>query len=116
MYTNQSSETEFPVLQMDWVESMTLDNYLPNNINVTYRLSLVAYQFCHMASWLLCQDFTHSNLDPNNIIVCDESQLVLIDYDDIYPYSISFLTRVIKNYFKTIYRAILFSIPEHNNS
>lgn len=81
--TNQSTETEFPVLQMEWVEGMTLDNYLRNNINDTYRLSLVAYQFCRMASWLLCQDFAHADLKPDNIIVRGDGQLVLIDYDDI---------------------------------
>lgn len=82
--TNQSNETEFPVLQMDWVEGMTLDNYLRNNINDTYRLSLVVYQFCRMASWLLCQDFAHGDLKPDNIIVRDDGQLVLIDYDGMY--------------------------------
>ena len=82
--TTQGSETEFPVLIMDWVEGTTLDKYIRNNIHNRYNLSLVAYQFCRMASWLLSQEFAHGDLKPDNIIVREDGQLVLVDYDGMF--------------------------------
>ena len=43
--TNVSDETEFPVLLMDWVDGVTLDKYICENINNKYELALTAYQF-----------------------------------------------------------------------
>ena len=82
--TTQGNDTEFPVLIMDWVEGTTLDKYIRNNIHNRYNLSLVAYQFCRMASWLLSQEFAHGDLKPDNIIVREDGQLVLVDYDGMF--------------------------------
>lgn len=48
--TTQGNDTEFPVLLMDWIEGLTLDKYIRNNIHDPYKLSLLAYQFCRMGS------------------------------------------------------------------
>ena len=82
--TNQGNDTEFPVLLMDWVEGLTLDKYIRNNIHDSYKLSLLAYQFCRMGSWLLSQEFAHGDLKPDNIIVREDGQLVLVDYDGMF--------------------------------
>ena len=82
--TTQGNDTEFPVLIMDWVEGTTLDKYIRNNIHNRYNLSLVTYQFCRMASWLLSQEFAHGDLKPDNIIVREDGQLVLVDYDGMF--------------------------------
>lgn len=82
--TSQGNDTEFPVLLMDWVEGPTLDKYIRNNIHDQYKLALIAYQFCRMASWLLNQEFAHGDLKPDNIIVREDSQLVLVDYDGMF--------------------------------
>lgn len=82
--TIQENDTEFPVLLMDWVEGFTLDKYIRNNIHDQYKLALIAYQFCRMASWLLSQEFAHSDLKSDNIIVYEDGQLVLVDYDGMY--------------------------------
>ena len=82
--TNNSEEDEFPVLLMDWVEGKTLDVYIKENINNQYALEMLAYQFNKMASWLITQPFAHGDLKLDNIIMKEDGQLVLVDYDGIY--------------------------------
>ena len=82
--TKQGNDTEFPVLLMDWVEGLTLDKYIRKNIHDPYKLALITYQFCRMGSWLLSQEFAHGDLKPDNIIVREDGQLVLVDYDGMF--------------------------------
>ena len=82
--TQNSDETEFPVLLMDWVEGVTLDNYIHQNINDRYALDLLAYNFSRLAMWLLPQPFAHGDLKPDNILVRDDGSLTLVDYDGMY--------------------------------
>ena len=82
--TAQGTDTEFPVLLMDWVDGITLDKYVRTNIDDSYRLSLIAYLFCRMGSWLLGQEFAHGDLKPDNIMVREDGQLVLVDYDGMF--------------------------------
>ena len=82
--TTQSSEEEFPVLLMDWVEGQTLDNYLRNNIDQPAVIRKLSDSFNRMAIWLLSQPFAHGDLKPDNIIVNTAGELVLVDYDGMY--------------------------------
>lgn len=82
--SDQTEETEFPVLLMDWVEGKTLDVYIKENINNQYALEMLAYQFNKMAAWLITQPFAHGDLKPDNILMKEDGQLVLVDYDGIY--------------------------------
>ena len=82
--TTQGNDTEFPVLLMDWVDGLTLDKYIRNNIHDPYKLALITYQFCQMGSWLLSQEFAHGDLKPDNIIVREDGQLVMVDYDGMF--------------------------------
>ena len=82
--TTQSSEEEFPVLLMDWVEGQTLDNYLRNNIDQPAVIRKLSDSFNRMAIWLLSQPFAHGDLKSDNIIVNTAGELVLVDYDGMY--------------------------------
>ena len=82
--TAQTSETEFPVLLMDWVEGKTLDKYLRENLDDKYALELLAYRFSQLAQWLISQPFAHGDLKPDNILVREDGTLVLVDYDGMY--------------------------------
>ena len=79
-----SSDTEFPVLLMEWVEGVTLDQYVHQHISDKYALQLITYQFCKMAAWLMAQPFAHGDLKPDNILVTENGALVLVDYDGMY--------------------------------
>lgn len=82
--TSTSTETEFPVLTMDWVEGITLDKYIRKHINDKYELSMLAYQFSRLAMWLMPQPFAHGDLKPDNILVRHDGTLVLVDYDGMF--------------------------------
>lgn len=82
--TDQTTETEFPVLLMDWVEGKTLDKYLRENLNDKYALEMLAYRFSQLAQWLIPQPFAHGDLKPDNILVRRDCTLVLVDYDGMY--------------------------------
>ena len=82
--TDQTTETEFPVLLMDWVEGRTLDKYLRENLDDKYALEMLAYRFSQLALWLIPQPFAHADLKPDNILVREDGTLALVDYDGMY--------------------------------
>ena len=82
--TEQTAETEFPVLLMEWVEGKTLDKYLRENLDDKYALEMLAYRFSQLAQWLIHQPFAHGDLKPDNILVREDGTLVLVDYDGMY--------------------------------
>ena len=82
--SKQSDETEFSVLLMDWVEGITLDKYLRENLDDQYALEMLAYRFSQLAQWLIPQPFAHGDLKPDNILVRKDGTLVLVDYDGMY--------------------------------
>lgn len=82
--TDQTTETEFPILLMDWIEGKTLDKYLRENLDDKYALEMLAYRFSQLAQWLIPQPFAHGDLKPDNILVREDGTLVLVDYDGMY--------------------------------
>ena len=85
---------EYPVLLMDWVDGIPLDQYLKTIINKTirnksYEKDLLAYRFSLLARWLVSQHFAHGDLKPDNICVRGDGSLVLLDYDGMYVPALS---------------------------
>ena len=82
--SNNTDETEFPVLQMDWIDGVNLDQYLRQHLGDQYALRMLAYQFSKLVMWLMPQPFAHGDIKPDNIMVRSDGSLVLIDYDGMY--------------------------------
>lgn len=82
--SSQTDETEFPILLMDWVEGKPLDAFIKENVEKRYVLHLLSINFNKLASWLLTQPFAHGDLKPDNILVKEDGQLMLVDYDGMY--------------------------------
>ena len=83
VYSSKTTQTEFPVVLMDWVDGMNLSEYLDSHPSKEdlYQLSL---SFSDMAMWLISQPFSHGDIKPDNIIVRDDKSLVLVDYDGMF--------------------------------
>ena len=82
--TDQTTETEFPVLLMDWVDGIPMDKYIQMNIKNQYALEMLTFRFSKLAIWLLTQHFAHGDLKPDNILVKEDGSIVLVDYDGMY--------------------------------
>ena len=52
-------EDEFPVLLMDWIDGETMENYIAENYQDNYAMSMLCYRFCKMAAWLCSQSISH---------------------------------------------------------
>ena len=82
--TSQSDETEFPVLVMDWVEGVPLDEYMKSIADNQFYRELLANRFQKLVCWLLPQPFAHGDIKPDNIIVKEDGSIVLLDYDGMF--------------------------------
>ena len=82
--TDNCDETAFPVLLMDWVEGVPLAVYVKQHLAVPGQLGLLAYQFSRLAMWLWKQPFAHGDLQPDNILVDKDGNMVLVDYDGMF--------------------------------
>lgn len=82
--TSQGDEMEFPVLVMDWVEGICLDEYIRIIKDNKAKRELLAHKFQELVCWLLPKHFAHGDLKPDNIIVKDDGSIVLVDYDGMF--------------------------------
>lgn len=90
---SQTKVTEFPILCMDWVEGLSLDQYvdrfLKNYDNVDLKnaqlhISLLIYNFYKFSKWIIEQPIAHGDLKPDNIIVSLDGRIHVIDYDGMF--------------------------------
>lgn len=73
LYVDSNCEDdEFPVLQMDWIEGETMEQYIAANYHDGYAMSMLCYRFCRLAAWLRSQPFAHGDINPDNIIVRED--------------------------------------------
>lgn len=82
--TKSSDETEYPVLQMDWVEGETMESYIGTHYRDTLAIKKLYERFCDLALWLRTKPFAHGDIKPDNIMIKNDGSLVLIDYDGMF--------------------------------
>ncbi len=74
----------YPILKMDWVEGVTLTDYLEQNFRSQVKLQALISKFKEMMSDLRAAGIAHGDLQHGNILVVDDDQLRLVDYDGMY--------------------------------
>jgi hypothetical protein len=73
----------FPALKMEWVEGVTLDAYVRENLTRPDRLAALADSFQVMCAELAAAGVAHGDLQHGNILVKD-GELRLVDYDGMF--------------------------------
>ncbi len=73
----------FPVLEMDWVDGLTLDAYVRQNIHQPDKLRELVDNFVSMCADLRRAGIAHGDLQHGNIMV-SRGELRLVDYDGMF--------------------------------
>ncbi|MDF9829487.1 AarF/UbiB family protein [Parabacteroides sp. PF5-6] len=82
--SKQTDVSEFSIILMDWIDGISLDEYLKSIINNAYKREKLADEFQKLVCWLLPQPFAHGDLKPDNILVLEDGSIVLLDYDGMF--------------------------------
>ena len=77
-----------PAVLMDWIEGVTLGDclktlnvWIPNHLE---KLNIIYLRFIQVVSDLFTKDFIHGNLSFDNIIVQEDNDIRLVDYDNLH--------------------------------
>lgn len=73
-----------PTTRMKWIDGFTLKDYLCNNCNNSKKIKFIADNFLTMCMQLHIHHIAHGDLQHGNIMVDNEGNLFLIDYDSLY--------------------------------
>lgn len=76
--------TSFPLLKMEWVDGLTLDQYVLQHANHPAKLKVLSDSFQTLDSDLKSNGIAHGDLQHGNIIVTPDGKLRLVDYDGLY--------------------------------
>ena len=74
----------FPTTRMRWVEGITIKDYICKYRQSKDKLKALAENFLLMTQALHEQSLAHGDLQHGNILVSDDHQLYLVDYDSFY--------------------------------
>jgi hypothetical protein len=74
----------YPILRMNWVGGVTLTQWISNNIDNTGLIASLASRFDDMVQDLTRSGMAHGDLQARNLLVADNGQLHLVDYDGMY--------------------------------
>lgn len=76
--------TWFPIVDMDWVQGETLDQYLRIHYRDTKIVKEVCNEFVKMMASLRAAGIAHGDLQHGNILVMPDRSLKLVDYDGMF--------------------------------
>ena len=82
--TTQTDDAEFPVLLMDWIEGLGLEEYVNQNFDNSNKMTNLYDNVEDLIKCFLPSHLSHGDLKPDNIIVTLKGDLFLIDYDGMF--------------------------------
>lgn len=85
-----------PIVAMDWVDASPLKDYISEHLYSPKELKTLATNFLKMVKSLHEHGISHGDLQHGNIMVKDNGELVLVDYDSMYVPSLDGYTDDIK--------------------
>ena len=74
----------YPTTRMQWIDGVTIKEYLCDNRHSRTKLEKLADQFLIMIKDMHQHSFAHGDLQHGNIIVNNIGKLYLVDYDSFY--------------------------------
>ena len=74
----------YPILKMDWVDGYEIDHYIGENIDEPQVLLRLDRQLKQLQKDLRLATIAHGDLQHGNIMVDDQGELKLVDYDGMY--------------------------------
>lgn len=74
----------YPTTRMRWVEGVTIKDYICKHKNSKSKLLALADNFLALTTDMHRNKFAHGDLQHGNIIVNDNGELFLVDYDSFY--------------------------------
>lgn len=74
----------FPTTRMDWVNGMTVNQYIAANADNKEVLLSLADKFLRMTDSLHEHHIAHGDLQHGNIIITDTGDIKLVDYDSLF--------------------------------
>lgn len=74
----------YPTTRMSWIDGVTIKDYICQNKQSKKRLRALADNFLKMTRTLHSQSLAHGDLQHGNILVDNDHQLHLVDYDSFY--------------------------------
>ncbi|MCY4552602.1 MAG: hypothetical protein OXC79_02910, partial [Candidatus Poribacteria bacterium] len=79
--------TEYPITRMEWVEGLSLREFIEQNIRTPHIFEVVADEFQEMVAELHKHQIAHGDLQDGNILLTKNNNAVeikLIDYDSLF--------------------------------
>jgi serine/threonine protein kinase len=80
--------TWFPIVKMEWVEGIRLDEYIRDNLNNPSALTSLTENWVSVTQNLQNCGVAHGDLQHGNIIIGKNGQIKIIDYDGMYVPSV----------------------------
>ena len=82
--TRKSQNFYFPVLRMEWIDGVTLNKYIQDNISNAKILKKVSANLMSEIDRMQNAGIGHGDLAGDNIIVTNSGGVKLVDYDGMY--------------------------------
>ena len=76
--------SQYPILHMNWVNGCTLTHWISQHTNRPAAITKLAHCFDEMVHDLSNSGLAHGDLQAGNLLVTDDGQLHLVDYDGMY--------------------------------